>query len=165
MFHRDNGQMDECLATSLAVLDAGWATTDQLRHADAWRRWAHPQLGKLAMKQGKLTMPQVFDILGHQAIADGLFGEIALEMGLLSKADLFELLELQLELTPTMADALMTLGVITPEQGEGLLKRTRPAGDNRHSESEINPLSPVAAECKRGPVAGQHARAAGCIGR
>ena len=109
--------MDESLLTCLALIEAGWATTDQLRQADVWRRKAHPQLGTLALTHGMLTVAQVFDILGQQALAGGLFGQIALQMGFLSKSDLYELLELQSRMTPTMVEALVALAIITPEQG------------------------------------------------
>ncbi len=116
MCPQENSPLDETLATCLAVIEAGWATTAQLRHAAAWRRGARPQLGNLAMTQGTLTVAQVFDILGQQACVGGLFGQVAQQMGLLSNIDLYELLELQSNLTPSMADALVTLGILSPEQ-------------------------------------------------
>ena len=126
--------MDENLATCLAVIEAGWATTDQLRQAAAWRCEARPQLGNLAMKQGKLSVAQVFDVLGQQARVGGLFGQIALRTGLLNKSELYDLLELQTKLTPTMADALVTLGIISPQQKTVVVKRasceaSSPLGD------------------------------------
>jgi len=124
--------MNEVLATALAVLDAGWATTDQLRAADAWRRKTHPQLGKLAMTQGKLRVSEVFDVLSHQATDGGLFGQIAIEKGLMDKGDLYELLELQAKLTPTLTDALVMLGIISPDQAAEITGQT--AGANQYVE-------------------------------
>jgi hypothetical protein len=82
------------------------------------------------MSRGKLTVAQVFDILDRQAMERGMFGQIALKLGFLSKDDLQELLELQSELTPTMADALIVTGVITAEEADdGLRPPSRDAAN------------------------------------
>jgi hypothetical protein len=74
------------------------------------------------MKEGKLTVAQVFEILGQQARVGGLFGQIARQMGLLSQVELYDLLELQSQLTPTMTEALIALGTITPSQAQLVLE-------------------------------------------
>lgn len=112
----DCNRMDEAIESSLAAIDAGWATTDQIRRANAWRKQSRPQIGKLALFRDKLTMAEVFSVLSKQAVEGGLFGEIAVELGLLDNNELCELLGLQMELTPTMADALVSTNVITPAQ-------------------------------------------------
>ena len=99
--------MRDAIAICLDAIDAGWATTDRLRQASAWRCERRPQIGKLAMLKKKLTVAQVFAILGQQAIDGGMFGKIATDMGLLSSGDLYELLEMQAQMTPTLADALV----------------------------------------------------------
>ena len=106
--NREDGRA--ALQTALAVLEAGWATIDEVRHANEWRHAQRPELGKLAMTRGKLSMAQVFAILGDQALAGRLFGETAVEMGLLNNSDVYELLLIQADLTPTLAAALATVG-------------------------------------------------------
>lgn len=122
MLSGSNRDPNEALETALTVLEAGVATIDELRQANIWRHTQRPQLGKLAMKQGKLTITQVFAILGEQAITGKLFGETASELGYFED-DLYELLKHQAELTPTLADALVTLGVITAEQARVVLRQ------------------------------------------
>lgn len=122
---REEKQMDEVLTTALAALDAGLVSSAQIRRANAWRRKTHPQLGKLAMAEGKLTVAEVFDVLGHQAVEGGLFGQVAINLGFMNEKDLFELLEVQQRLTPTLADALVALEFVSTEQMSGLLGNER----------------------------------------
>ncbi len=126
MTYHDERSMDEVLNTALSALDAGLVTTEQVRRANAWRRKMHPQLGKLAMAEGKLSVAQVFDILGHQAVDGGLFGRIAVSQGFLTEKDLFELLQIQTRLTPSMADALVALEFIGAERMAALLDCDEP---------------------------------------
>ena len=121
MTYHDERLMDEVLNTALSALDAGLVSTEQVRRANAWRRKMHPQLGKLAMAEGKLSVAQVFDILGHQAVEGGLFGRIAVSLGFLTEKDLFELLQIQTKLSPSMADALVALEFIGAERMAALL--------------------------------------------
>ena len=115
---------DEGFETAMAVVEAEFASLDQLRRANAWRHKHRPQIGKLAMTLGKLTMAQVFDILGQQAVSGELFGKTAVQMGYLDESDLYELLQKQTDFTPTLADSLVALNVITPEQGTFILKQS-----------------------------------------
>lgn len=115
MSNRGSRDPNAALEAVLAVLEAGWATVIEVRQANQWRHAQRPQIGKLAMMQGKLSIAQVFSILGEQAMSGKLFGETAVEMGLL-KDDLYELLKRQADLTPSLAEALVAQGVITPEQ-------------------------------------------------
>lgn len=121
----DHSLTDEVVETLLAALDAGWATTDQVRQAYAWRRRSRPQIGKLALAKGKLTMAQVFDVIGRQALEGGLFGQVALQMGFIDKSALYELLDLQADLAPSMADALIAVDVLTPTQASVLVDQAR----------------------------------------
>ena len=107
---------DETLTTALAAIELGVATIDQLQLANDWRRKRRPQIGKLALIHGKLTVAQVFDVLSQQAETGGLFGQTAVQLGFMTLGDLYELLQKQAALTPTLADALVNQGVISPEQ-------------------------------------------------
>ncbi len=138
MSNHNRESRNSAFEMALTVLEAGWATIDELRRADEWRHRQRPRLGKLAMKHGKLTMSQVFAILGEQAGTSKLFGETAVVMGFLDKGQLYELLLMQADLTPTLAEALVTLGMITPEQASFVSKRAeigrcrRPTGYMRN---------------------------------
>jgi hypothetical protein len=125
---RNFSHRDELCETAMAVIEAGWGTTDDVRRASAWRMSHRPQLGKLALMSGNLKVQQVFEVLRRQAIVGGLFGEIAVELGFLERGTLYELLEQQARLTPTLSDALLNLAIITPEQALALAVTPQPAG-------------------------------------
>lgn len=124
MLTQDHRFGDEVLETCLVALDLGLATSEQVRFANTWRLANRPQIGKLALKRGKLTISQVFDVLARQADNGELFGKIAIEMGYLTNEALFELLESQSELTLTLAEALVATNVVRPEQAALLLKQS-----------------------------------------
>ena len=109
---------NETFETALTVLERGWANIDQLRRVNAWRLTQRPRIGKLALSKGKLTMAQVFSVLGAQSLNGQMFGETAIELGLLSQGEVYELLLVQADHTPSLASSLVQLGVITAEQAE-----------------------------------------------
>lgn len=111
------------METVIAVLERRWATPADLRRALQWRSDRTPRIGKLAMTCGKLTVAQVFEVLGRQAIVGGLFGEVAVEMGFLSHRNIHELVALQQSLTPGLADALAAIGKVSLEQAQLLAER------------------------------------------
>jgi len=119
---------DEGFETAMAVLESEIATIGQLRQANEWCNEHRPQIGMLAIAQDMLTPAQLSDILCQQTVSGELFGQAAMKMGYLSLSDLDELIRLQLDLTPTLADSLIALDVITPEICASILKRSpRPA--------------------------------------
>lgn len=120
MVERNLFHQEELCETAMAVIEAGWGTTDDVRRGNAWRMSHRPQLGKLALMSGSLTVQQVFEVLRRQALVGGLFGELAVELGYLERGTLYELLEQQARLTPTLSDALLNLTIITPEQALAL---------------------------------------------
>ncbi len=115
-------QATEALETALAVTAAGWLTHDEVRRAEAWRQEKVPRMGKLAMTLGKLTMGQVFEILGQQGTRGGMFGEIAFELGYLTRNDIYELMVRQTNMRPSLLDALVSLELLTPQQALSLEK-------------------------------------------
>ena len=67
-------------------------TTDQLVHAIQEQHTKHLRLGTLAMHAGLLTALQVDNVVIRQTHEDRLFGEIAIEEGLLTEEQVEELL-------------------------------------------------------------------------
>jgi hypothetical protein len=123
---------DQSLELALEILDAGLATIDQVREANAYRNQQRPQFGKLAVAMGKLKMAEVFSILRRQTETSGLFGDVAVEMGLLEEGDLYEVLQKQANLTPTLLDSLVALSILSAEQRAFVLQQRsgRFAGSN-----------------------------------
>ncbi len=109
---------DEPLDTALIVLANGWASVGQLSEAVQLCRSQRPKIGEIAVREGRMTVAQVFRILEYEAVHGGLFGEIAVERGLLSEADLYELLQIQAIKTPKLAAILLANGVLTGKQVE-----------------------------------------------
>ena len=111
---------DEPLETTLALLAAGEATLTQLQAAAETRRRKRPVIGKLALKQGMMSMAQVFRVLEQQAFTGELFGEVAVQLGYLNEVDLFKLLQLQAALAPALSEVLVSQGAITSAQRDEL---------------------------------------------
>jgi len=83
------------------------------------------KLGILAVDDGLLTEQQLRVILDHQReVADaGLFGEIAINMNLLSKEQVDELLKKQREYDKIIGQILVLSGVISNNEKEEELKQ------------------------------------------
>ncbi len=78
---------------------------------------SRPQIGRLALEQEKLTVPQVFQVLNAQSdLPDEMFGDLAIECGMMTEADLNALLALQAERTKPMSEILIELGYVTAER-------------------------------------------------
>lgn len=137
---KEYARWEEPFETALHLLSREVATLEQIEAAVAVLRKTRPLLGKLALNEGKLTMPQVFRILEEQAMTKEYFGEIAVRLGYLDEATLNELLRMQRECSPTLADVLVEQGVISPEQKADL----SPTFMTRRTNSE-RPLSPPSA--------------------
>lgn len=116
---------EEPLTTALRLLSRRIATSRQIQAALRVRQAERPKIGALALEQGKLTVPQVFEILRRQAMTGEYFGRIAVRLGYLDEASLRELLWLQVERSRTLADILEEQGVITPRQKADLTRRSR----------------------------------------
>lgn len=116
---------DEPLETLLAVLAAGLVTVEQLHEAAATRRRKRPVIGKLALKQGMMSMAQVFRVLEQQAFTGELFGEVAVNLGFLNEVDLFKLLQLQAALAPALIDVLVAQGSISAATRDELQLQVR----------------------------------------
>ena len=106
------------IETALISLERGWATPDDVRRANEWRYRQRPQIGQLALENRKLTMPQLFAVLGEQATGGGMFGDIAVKLEFLSQGDVYELLTLQSNATPTLLEAMRALEILDQSQAD-----------------------------------------------
>jgi len=73
----------------------------------------------------KLTMKQVFAVLGEQANSKESFGRIARDMRLINKRTLADLLFVQSEQTPSLAATLVDMGAITEQMVKAELMKVR----------------------------------------
>ncbi len=70
---------------------------------------SRPALGELALSTGRLTMKQVFQVLGTQSKNGEPFGRIAVRLGYLTKQDLAELLLMQTDHATPLRQVLLDM--------------------------------------------------------
>jgi hypothetical protein len=74
-------------------------------------------IGQLALEEGILSARNIFDVLQEQGKHPHIrFGELAIEMGLMTRDDLMRLLMIQADRKRPIADLLVMHGVLTREQ-------------------------------------------------
>lgn len=95
----------------------GIVTAEQLVEAMAMQDECRVPLGVLAMESGKLAVRDVLSVLRVQSdLPNDRFGDIAIDLGLLDKRDLAELLMLQSDRRVSLGECLVELGFMTKEQ-------------------------------------------------
>ncbi|MFQ5561105.1 MAG: hypothetical protein ACE5FU_11045 [Nitrospinota bacterium] len=108
------------------LVNSGLINEEDLHEAMDRLRKARIPIGKLALMEGKLTMKQIFQILGEQASYRAYsatkgykrFGEIAVELGLLAEEDIESLLKKQEKGQKSIGDILIEMGAIEKEELE-----------------------------------------------
>jgi hypothetical protein len=74
-------------------------------------------IGQLALEEGILSARNIFDVLQEQSKYPHVrFGELAIEMGLMTRDHLMRLLMIQADRKRPIADILITHGVLTRDQ-------------------------------------------------
>lgn len=95
----------------------GAISAEQLIEVFAMQGEQTQPLGVVAMEAGKLGVRDVLSILRVQSdLPNDRFGDIAIDLGLLTQADLAELLLRQSDSTPTVEQCLEALGILSQEQ-------------------------------------------------
>lgn len=83
-------------------------------------------IGQLALEEGVLSAREIFDILQAQNDAPNeRFGDLAIEMGLMKRDDLMRLLMIQADRKRPIAEILVAQGAITQEALENELAAFR----------------------------------------
>jgi hypothetical protein len=116
---------EEPLEFAITALAVGLVSVEEVQAAAVARRQARPLIGELAIKHRRLTIHQVFQILGEQATTGEPFGEAAVRMGLLDAKGLNELLGLQTSVTPQLSEVLTQQGVLTLDDVADLRRQMR----------------------------------------
>jgi hypothetical protein len=126
----------------LYLFHKGIITADQLVAAWETQSRNQPQLGQLAIEEGKLSVKDLFRILRVQSdLTRDRLGETAIELGLMTRRDLAELLMLQSDRQRPLQDILVEHQALTAEQAQAELEAFR------HSMERGN-------ASRRGPGAG-----------
>lgn len=102
------------------LLEQGLLNIEQLRAANRWQQSKRPKFGILARNSGKLTHSQIKAVLEAQKLNGKLFGDTAVDLGLMDAGEVYELLRVQADFTPSLLDALLALSMIVPDQATNL---------------------------------------------
>jgi hypothetical protein len=106
----------------------GVITAEQLVSAIEVQMSTLVPIGQLALEEGMLTARDIFNILRTQSWAPNVrFGEMAVEMGLLTHDDVMRLLMIQSDRKRPIAEILVAQRVLTPEQLRSQLAAYRQA--------------------------------------
>lgn len=97
----------------------GVISADQLVEALEAQLATLPRIGQLALEEGIMAPRGIFDVLRAQSESPNeRFGEIAIGLGLMTRDDLMRLLMIQADRKRSVADMLVTLGILTEQQAE-----------------------------------------------
>jgi hypothetical protein len=92
-------------------------SADQLAEAVETQLSRRPSLGSLSIELGIMTIDQVEEVSSAQAEEpDRPFGELALALGFITRAQLALLAFEQAERAPTLGEILVEMGALTPDE-------------------------------------------------
>src|SRR6187200_360390 len=76
-----------------------------------------PRIGQLALEEGIMSPRDIFNVLlAQRKSPDVRFGELAIEMGLMSRNELMRLLMIQADRKQPLADVFVTAGILSERQ-------------------------------------------------
>ncbi|TWT67692.1 hypothetical protein Pla123a_42480 [Posidoniimonas polymericola] len=91
-------------------------TAEQLIDAVEEQQRRTPPVGELAIEAGLVSVHNLFEIVRAQSgVRRDRFGTIAMEMGLMSQTELAEVLMRQADLRPPLREILVDRGILTHE--------------------------------------------------
>ncbi|MBD3167428.1 hypothetical protein GF324_12575 [bacterium] len=107
------------------VVDLGYVTEAQLQEAIELQKKGRARMGEVMMHLRILTPGQVDDVLECQKNADGakLFGECAVEKGLISQDQRDEAVKYQTTSKGMLGEILVEMGYLTREQREEAVRQ------------------------------------------
>ena len=104
------------------LLNKGEIDEHDLDRALSYQRVEHVAIGVLAVREKYLSERQLCDIKGHQREKGGLFGEIAIELGLLCERCVNVLLMMQKKNNRRIGEILVMLGAVNRDDMESHLQ-------------------------------------------
>src|SRR4051812_20226168 len=122
----------------LHLKNKGVITAEQLVAALEMQLKTLVPIGQLALEEGIISPRDIFDVLRAQRETPSVrFGELAMEMGLMTRDDLMRLLMLQSDRKRPVAEILVAQGVLTQEQANAAVAEYRRAMENRRAGSVV----------------------------
>ncbi|MEM6655643.1 MAG: hypothetical protein AAF596_07570 [Planctomycetota bacterium] len=95
------------------LMRRGVITANQFVEALQEQLDQQPPMGQLAIEEGALSVREVFDVLRSQSDSTaGRFGDAAMELGLLARQQVAELLLLQADRVPPLEEVLVKIGIL-----------------------------------------------------
>jgi hypothetical protein len=95
-----------------------------------------PRIGQLALEEGIISPRDIFDVLlAQRKSPDVRFGELAIEMRLMTRTDLMRLLMIQADRKRPLADVFVTEGILSEGQVAYELAIFRQPHTNRRTAS------------------------------
>jgi hypothetical protein len=76
-----------------------------------------PKIGQIALEEGIISPREIFDVLRAQSASPNVrFGDLAIELGLMTRDDLMRLLMIQADRKRPIAEILVAQGVLSQQQ-------------------------------------------------
>ena len=108
----------------LYLYHQGIISAEQLISAVEEQQKHTPPVGQLAIEAGLVSVHNLFDIVKAQSgVKRDRFGDIATEMGLMSRTELADVLMTQSDLRPPLREVLVEQGVLTTELADAYYDR------------------------------------------
>jgi len=110
----------------LYLKNKGIISAEQLVAALETQLKTLPSLGQLALEEGVIAPRDIFDVLRAQSELPSVrFGDLAIEMGLMTRDDLMRLLMIQADRKRPLAEILVRQGVLTAERSSAEMAEFR----------------------------------------
>jgi hypothetical protein len=103
-------------------------------------------LGQLALEEGIIAPRDIFDVLRAQSQSPNVrFGDLAIEMGLMTRDNLMRLLMIQADRKRPLAEILVGQGILTAERSAAEMAEFRRSGaQKRTGRAVLSRLVPAA---------------------
>jgi hypothetical protein len=110
------------------LVDNDLLTADEFFEAVKLQLRTRPQLGALAIELHKLNVRQVFSLMRRQRDAPTeMFGDLAIQSGFLTTADVEELVEEQLRRVRPVRDLLVEMDIFSADEADQYYSDFRPS--------------------------------------
>jgi hypothetical protein len=134
----------------LYLKNKGVVSAEQLVAAAAIQLSSLTRIGQLALEESIISPRDIFDVLRAQSQSPNQrFGDLAIEMGLMTRDELMRLLMIQTDRRRPIAEILVSQGVLTRQQVAGEMSEYRRSIAKRRSASTVpSKIVPVARRFK-----------------
>jgi len=120
----------------LYLKNKGIISAEQLVSAIETQLSTLTRIGQLALEEGIMSPRDIFEVLRAQGESPGIrFGELAIEMGLMTRDDLMRLLMIQSDRKRPVEEILVNHGVLTKQQVKEEMAAFRRAAAGRRAAS------------------------------